>query len=58
MVSHIFLRNFYDTRTVTEIQNAILKKRIVQLADAANGLEYVHNLGTVHGDLEGVRSCR
>jgi len=27
MVSRIFLQYLYDTRTVTEIQNAILKKR-------------------------------
>ena len=27
MVSHISLQNLYNTRTVTEIQNAILKKR-------------------------------
>ena len=27
MVSYIFLHNLHDTRTVTEIQNAILKKR-------------------------------
>jgi len=39
MVSHIFLQNPYGTRTVTEIQNAILKKRIVQLANAASGLD-------------------
>lgn len=28
---------------------------LIQLADAANGLEYMHDLRMVHGDLKGVR---
>ena len=27
----------------------------MQLAEAANGLEYMHSLNMVHGDLKGVR---
>jgi len=30
----------------------------IQLVDAANGLEYMHSLHMVHGDLKGVRFDR
>ena len=31
--------------------------QFIQLADAANGLEYVHSIRMVHGNLKGVRIC-
>ena len=32
--------------------------RFLKLVDVAHGLEYLHNLNFVHGDLKGVRQVR
>ena len=34
------------------------RDRLIQLVDVATGLEYMHSIHMVHGDLKGVRSHR
>ena len=54
-----FVKNHGEVNRVQLVSDCIRSlgdrcERVIQLADAANGLEYMHSIRMVHGDLKGV----
>ena len=54
-----FVKNFKGVNRVQLVSNYAIsygdrRDRAIQLVDAANGLEYMHSIHMVHGDLKGV----
>ena len=55
-----FMEKHEGVNRVQLVSDGITSRRnrfdpIIQLVDATNGLEYMHGLQMVHGDLKGVR---
>jgi hypothetical protein len=57
-----FVKNYTGVNRIQLVSDYAMscgdwRDRFIQLFDAASGLEYMHSLHMVHGDLKGVRFC-
>ena len=57
-----FIKNNQGVNRIQLVSNHAMscgdqRDRFIQLADAATGLEYMHSINMVHGNLKGVRYC-